>query len=36
MHVCNATIQDYKKDISKILSFFLIFEEKNPKNGTVF
>jgi hypothetical protein len=26
MHVCKATIQDYKKNISKILSFFLIFE----------
>jgi hypothetical protein len=26
MHVCKATIQDYKKYISKILSVFLIFE----------
>jgi hypothetical protein len=37
MHVCKATIQDYEKNILKILSYFLIFGIFfSPKNGTVF
>jgi hypothetical protein len=31
MHVCKATIQDNKKNISKILSFFLIYEKKKSE-----
>jgi hypothetical protein len=39
MHVCKATIQDYKYFFSKILSFFLIFEIfflKNDFNFSLF
>jgi hypothetical protein len=35
MHVCRATIEDYKKE-SKFQSVFLILEKKILKNGTVF
>jgi hypothetical protein len=36
MYVYKATIQDYKKNISKILSFFLIFENFFSENDGLF
>jgi hypothetical protein len=36
MHVCQATIQDYKSAGFGILEFFPDFWEKILKNGTVF